>query len=78
MAVFGGMGTTMGPVLGAAILRVMEEQLRVTITYGHMIVYGLILIAVIILFPKGLMGLWERLRSKNDLMSGTGRIQTKS
>ncbi|WP_202318461.1 branched-chain amino acid ABC transporter permease [Archaeoglobus neptunius] len=64
MAVFGGMGTTFGPVLGAAILRVMEEQLRVTITYGHMIVYGLILIAVIVLFPSGLMGLWDRVRLK--------------
>ncbi len=68
MAVFGGMGTTFGPVLGAAILRIMEEQLRVTITYGHMIVYGLILIAVIVLFPSGLMGLWKK-------MTGTGVIQ---
>jgi len=64
MTVFGGMGTTMGPVLGAAILKIVEEQLRVTITYGHMIIYGLILIAVIVLFPQGLMGLWGRLKSK--------------
>ncbi|HAE62138.1 branched-chain amino acid ABC transporter permease [Archaeoglobus sp.] len=64
MGVFGGMGTTFGPVLGAAILRIVEEQLRVTITYGHMIVYGIILIAVILLFPTGLLGLWEKVRRR--------------
>ncbi len=63
MTIFGGMGTNFGPVIGAAILKIAEEILRISFAYGHMIVYGIILIVVILFFPKGLMGIFSERES---------------
>jgi len=56
MTIFGGMGTTFGPIIGATILKFIEEILRTNFVYGHMIVYGIILVVVILYLPKGLLG----------------------
>jgi branched-chain amino acid transport system permease protein len=59
-AFVGGVGTPLGPLLGAAILVPISEALRSVLggrfTGAHLIVYGLILIAVIRLAPDGLVG----------------------
>jgi branched-chain amino acid transport system permease protein len=58
----GGLGTIMGPVLGAFILIPLGEIVRVyfSTTFGiqglHLVVYGIILILVATLMPKGLVG----------------------
>ncbi len=58
MAIFGGMGTFWGPILGTAFIYVLGEVVRATwSTYGHLIVYALILMIVCLFFPKGFLGL---------------------
>jgi len=59
--IFGGLYTTAGPVIGAAVLRVGEEILRTTIRSGYLIIYGLILAVVILYMPRGLAGVWDAL-----------------
>lgn len=56
--IFGGLYTTVGPVIGAIALRAGEETLRSTIRGGYLIIYGLILAAVILYMPRGLAGIW--------------------
>lgn len=56
--IFGGLYTTLGPVIGAIVLRAGEEVLRSTIGGGYLIIYGLILAAVILYMPRGLLGIW--------------------
>jgi len=56
MALFGGMHTTWGPVLGAVLLGIAAEFLKLQIPYGHLLVYGVIIVIAIILFPKGIVG----------------------
>lgn len=56
MSIFGGLGSTVGPLVGAVILKMIEEYLRVTVKYGYMIAYGAILVAVILFMPYGLVG----------------------
>lgn len=56
--IFGGLYTTVGPVVGAVALRVGEEILRSAIRGGYLIIYGLILAAVILYMPRGLAGVW--------------------
>lgn len=56
--IFGGLYTTLGPLLGATALRVGEEVLRSTVRSGSQILYGLILAVVILYMPRGLLGLW--------------------
>ncbi len=56
--IFGGLYTTLGPLLGAVALRIGEEVLRTALGSGFLIIYGLILAAVILYMPRGLLGLW--------------------
>lgn len=66
-SIFGGLGTTLGPVLGAAVLRVAEELLHSHLQQGYLVVYGLVLILSILWLPRGLMGLLRRGRRREDL-----------
>jgi branched-chain amino acid transport system permease protein len=54
----GGIGSMWGPLLGAAFVVWAPEQLRFVGEYRGL-VYGLLLIVVIVAFPKGLVGLVE-------------------
>jgi branched-chain amino acid transport system permease protein len=61
MSVLGGLGTVFGPLLGAWILVPVAELTRAalggsSIQGAHLIVYGLILMAVVRFIPKGIEG----------------------
>jgi branched-chain amino acid transport system permease protein len=65
MALFGGMHTTWGPILGAVLLGVASEFLKLYIPYGHLLVYGVIIVIAILLFPKGIVGtISQKLRAR--------------
>lgn len=66
-SIFGGLYTTLGPVLGATVLRLAEELLHSAVQNGYLVVYGLVLILSILWLPRGLMGLLRRGRSGGDL-----------
>jgi len=57
MALLGGVHSTVGPVLGAVLLGLVAEWLKLQIPYGHLIVYGIIIIVVILFMPRGFLGL---------------------
>ncbi len=57
MALLGGMHSTVGPVVGALLLGVAAEFLKLKIPYGHYLVYGVIILLVILFMPQGLWGL---------------------
>lgn len=56
MALLGGVHSTVGPVLGAVLLGLAAEWLKLKIPYGHLVVYGVIIIVVILFMPQGLLG----------------------
>ena len=58
MVVVGGMGTTMGPVIGACILTLLPELLRGIGDY-RMLIYGLLLVVCMIFRPQGVLGSYE-------------------
>lgn len=60
MSVFGGIYSTAGPVIGAVVLKVMEEYLKSYVVYGYTVIYGLILALVILFMPNGLLGVMRR------------------
>ena len=65
MAIFGGISRLYGPVLGATIFALLEEVLVTEFPYYYMLIFGIILMAVILFLPNGLVGLIK----KNTLMS---------
>ncbi len=60
MALLGGIYSTPGPILGAILLGVAAEYLKLKIPYGHLVVYGIIIVLVILLMPQGLYGLYRK------------------
>lgn len=60
--IFGGLYTTLGPLLGGILMISLETWLRIQIGDGYLVVYGVILILAILFLPKGLVGLFSNLR----------------
>jgi len=69
-AVVGGLGTKSGPFLGTLILLAIVEVIAGIDKYG-LFIYGLILVTVLLAFPKGAAGVLDSLKSKIGL-SGKG------
>jgi len=57
IALLGGIHSTVGPVLGALLLGLAAEWLKLQLPYGHLVVYGIIIIVVILFMPQGLLGI---------------------
>jgi branched-chain amino acid transport system permease protein len=60
----GGLGTVIGPVVGALFFIVLREQLAVTLVQLHQVLFGALFIVVVLALPGGLVGAWARLRGK--------------
>jgi branched-chain amino acid transport system permease protein len=69
MAIFGGMGQLLGPIIGAAILTYLEEFLITKFAEVYMLIFGAILVVAILYLPDGLVGLiqklWKRISRRN-------------
>lgn len=61
MALFGGVGTVFGPLIGAILFTLIHEILWAEITLLYMAIFGGILMALILFFPQGLLG-WMKVR----------------
>ena len=61
MPVIGGLGTLLGPVLGAVIYSVVQEEMVVRFPELHLLLYGTLLVLIVLFEPGGLMGLARRI-----------------
>lgn len=68
MMMLGGSGTVLGPIVGATGLYVLRDQLWFNYPFLYLFIFGGILVLVVLLMPRGLMGLIEdrvpRLRAR--------------
>lgn len=60
MAVIGGVGTSLGPLLGAAVYVILRESLLASYPQLYLGLYGGLLILIILFEPLGLTGLGRR------------------
>lgn len=66
MAFIGGVGTTLGPIIGAVFLSLLDDWLSVNMSGGHTIIYGALVVIVILRMPGGLVDAanWVRRKRK--------------
>jgi branched-chain amino acid transport system permease protein len=64
VTMLGGAATYWGPAVGAAIYILVSELMRVYIPQGHLIVFGVLIIVIIIFLPNGVVGAWNDARAK--------------
>ena len=60
MSIFGGVDRLYGPILGATVFALLEEVLSTEFPYYYMFLFGIILVAVILFLPHGLVGLFNK------------------
>lgn len=63
MSIIGGIGTFLGPILGAAFFQVVEELAR-EYTEKVELVMGVLLILTILFAPMGFMGVYRNLKAR--------------
>jgi branched-chain amino acid transport system permease protein len=62
MPIIGGAGTIWGPVVGAVVYGLVQEELVAAFPQLHLLIYGALLIVIMLFQPAGVVGLWSRLR----------------
>jgi len=60
--ILGGMDTTLGPIVGALLIRALEESARAVVGgAGYQVVYGAVIIVFVLLMPTGLVGIVKKM-----------------
>ncbi len=62
MTYIGGVGTVVGPVIGAVFFVVVREILALKMADMHLIVFGILFILVVLFLPGGLTDAWGKAR----------------
>jgi len=71
VSILGGMDTTLGPIVGALVLRLLEEVARHFVGgAGYQVVYGAVIILFIVVLPKGLVGGFSQLLRAHEGAAG--------
>ncbi len=67
MTLLGGMGTVLGPVMGALSLSLLYEWLGTTLVEYYLIIVGVVIVCVVLLMPEGIVGSLVRRRARSGL-----------
>lgn len=65
MGLIGGIGTLVGPMIGAVVITILESIVS-TYVRAHHLITGAIFVMVVIFMPKGLLGLFARKDRNNN------------
>jgi len=60
MAVLGGRGTFLGPIIGAIIFQVTKELFWTYLLGWQRVALGLLIVVVVVFFPQGIVGWFDR------------------
>ena len=57
----GGLGTLSGPIIGAIFFIFVREQLALNLVEIHQVIFGILFILIVLIFPGGFVEAWGRL-----------------
>ncbi len=69
VTVMGGIGTTIGPVIGAVVIQILSEYTRAFLgAFGglDMVLYGALVIIIVLFLPEGLVSLPRKIKAAID------------
>ena len=56
VAMLGGAGTVLGPVVGSVVLESASEIFKNVFKEAHLLIYGMLLVVVVLFLPEGIVG----------------------
>jgi len=69
VTMLGGAATKWGPAVGAVIFILVSEIFRVWVGSGHLLFFGVLIVAIIIYFPSGIVGALMDRRARRRRLS---------
>jgi len=67
VAMLGGAGTVLGPIVGSLVLETASEIFKNTFREAHTLIYGLLLVVVVLFLPEGIMGTILRFLRRREM-----------
>ncbi len=64
MAYIGGVGTIVGPVIGAVFFVILRELLALNFAEFHVIIFGTLFILVVLFLPGGFVSIWSKIQKR--------------
>jgi branched-chain amino acid transport system permease protein len=64
IAMLGGAGTLIGPVVGAVVLLSASELFKNQFKESHLLIYGILIVVVVLFMPEGIVGALQHLFRK--------------
>ena len=67
VAMLGGAGTLIGPIVGALLLETASEVFKNLFQEAHLLIYGVLIVVVVLFLPEGIVGAlttWWRRRQR--------------
>ncbi len=71
MPIIGGLGTVTGPLIGAVIYTAIREQLEANFQNLDLLAFGLLLMAIVLYEPKGVLGAYQRFANRKKRVAST-------
>lgn len=60
IAIFGGAGTFVGPIIGSIIVTTIQEVFGTSFSYLHLLFTGVLFIVIVLWLPTGIMGILSK------------------
>ncbi|MGQ9676131.1 MAG: branched-chain amino acid ABC transporter permease [Chloroflexota bacterium] len=80
VAVVGGPGTVLGPVLGSVLLTTVQEFARATFGSSlrglHIVIYGVVMIVSVLFLPRGIMGFFRDRGSTSQMATEQAALES--
>lgn len=66
VAFVGGVGTVVGPLLGAIFFVLIRDVLAANLVGIHLLIFGVLFVIVVLLLPGGMVEAWDRYRARQQ------------
>jgi branched-chain amino acid transport system permease protein len=77
ICIIGGIGTILGPVVGALVVVPLSEFLRASLGQAHALIYGVLVVLVILFMPDGILGYVRKLTTRRQEPAPASRPELK-
>ncbi len=78
VAMLGGAGTILGPIVGSLVLESASELLKNIFQEAHLLIYGILLVVVVLFLPEGIVGSLQALVRRRGMVAPPGFVKPQA